>query len=252
MLNFNNEGKPLAKITDGKGKNKIICVDTEDSEGLETVTIKDNGKFQQLPNPNGREILYITGASGSGKSYYTREYCKQWLKLHSKKDDAEIYLYSSLTEDETLDDPAIKINRIKIDEGLINDPINIKDFTNCLVLFDDVDVISDKKIRAEVLKTLNQILEIGRHHNISAILTYHSATDGTQTKKILNESHCVVYFPHSGAKRQLDYLLKEYLGMSNQQILKIKRSKSRWCCVFKNYPQIAMTEKSIFLLNTDE
>ena len=48
-------------------------------------------------------------------------------------------------EDESLDDiPDLK--RIKIDESMYEDPIDVSDFNeHDVILFDDIDVISDKK-----------------------------------------------------------------------------------------------------------
>ena len=43
----------------------------------------------------------MTGPSGSGKSTHTGKYLEQWKK---KDMDKEIYVFSSLPEDESLDD----------------------------------------------------------------------------------------------------------------------------------------------------
>ena len=40
----------------------------------------------------------MTGPSGSGKSTYTKKYLEQWKK---KNKDKEIYMFSSLPEDES-------------------------------------------------------------------------------------------------------------------------------------------------------
>ena len=55
----------------------------------------------------------MTGPSGSGKSTYTRKYLEQWRK---KNKDKDIYMFSSLPEDESLDE--IKPNRIRLDSSL--------------------------------------------------------------------------------------------------------------------------------------
>ena len=89
-----------------------------------------------------REISYITGPSGSGKSAYTRKYLEQWRK---KNKDKEIYMFSSLPEDDSLDE--IKPKRIRLDASLHEDPIDIDEFADSVMIFDDIAVISDKKIR---------------------------------------------------------------------------------------------------------
>ena len=35
-------------------------------------------------------------------------------------------------------------------------------------------------------------------------------------------------------------------------MIKIKKLKSRWATIFKNYPQIAMTEKDIWILADED
>jgi adenylylsulfate kinase-like enzyme len=45
-----------------------------------------------------REILYITGCSGSGKFTYTRKFIEQ---LKKAKKDIPIYLFSALPDDES-------------------------------------------------------------------------------------------------------------------------------------------------------
>jgi hypothetical protein len=49
----------------------------------------------------------------------------------------------------------------------------------------------------------------------------------------------------------VNYLLTEYVGLSKQEIQGIKKLPTRWCCIFKNYPQIIMTEKSMWFVGGD-
>ena len=61
-------------------------------------------------------------------------------------------LLSSLPDDEILDN--IKPNRITVEDSLIADPINIKEFADTVVMFDDIDVLTNKKIREEAYKIM--------------------------------------------------------------------------------------------------
>ena len=83
QLNFDNIGRKLAIINKGKFNKKIVSVYTdktdEDDEAItnsfNSFTIKDEGKFQQLPNFDlDREIGYITAPSGAGKTTYICNY----------------------------------------------------------------------------------------------------------------------------------------------------------------------------------
>lgn len=251
MFNFEKIGKQLAVIDGGKLDKKIVSIASINDEdqpvkSYTEVPLKD-GKYQQVPNPNTeREILYIVGPSGSGKSYYTRAYIQEYKKKHKK---AEIFLFSALKEDETLD--KVKPKRIIIDDRLVTEPIPVEEFADCCVIFDDIDVISIKPHREAVYNILNQILEVGRHHSITCIVTNHLPTAGKDTRRIINESHSVTYFPHSGSAGQMKRLLTEYLGLDSQTLKRVRKQNSRWATIFKNYPMCILTERLLFSLNVD-
>ena len=259
MLNLNKVGRPLARIEGGKYNGMIVSVsdhfasnadDDQDQNGLikefRQLKIANDSKFQHIPDTTKeREILYITGPSGSGKSTYTRKYLEQYVKKFKNR---PIYLFSSLPSDESLD--KIKPKRIKLDESLHTDPIKVHEFKESVCIFDDTDVISDKKIREAVYNILNQILEIGRHFKIHCIVTNHLPTNGKDTRRILNEAHTATYFPHS-AGGKIKYLLEEYVGLDRKQIAYMKRQRSRACTIFKNYPQCYLLQNEIGLLDLD-
>ena len=174
----------------------------------------------------------MTGPSGSGKSTYTRKYLEWWKK---KNEDKDSNMFSSLPEDESLDE--IKPKKIRLDSSLHENPIDIEEFTDSLTIFDDINVSSDKKTREEVCKILNKVFVIGRHHRITGLCTNHLPTSGKDTRRNLNEAHQVVYFPHSTSGRT-KYLLVDYLGLGKKQVAYFRRQNSRWCRIYKNYPQI--------------
>ena len=135
MFNFNNIGKPVAIIKNGKYDKKVISLDSDinniDKTSFKTLKISNDSKFQQLPNTKSeREILYITGCSGSGKSTYTRMYLEQYKK---KFKNNPIYMFSSLKEDSSLD--SIKPQRFKTDDSLYLDPIEPEDLKDSAVIF---------------------------------------------------------------------------------------------------------------------
>ena len=154
MLTFEQSKnvKPLCKILGGKYNNKVINIDPNVTEADYVTTFKkleigNSSKLQMIPNTNSeRDVYYITGPSGSGKSYFVRMYCEQYKK---KFKNNEIYLFSYLKTDESLD--SVKPKRVKLDEELYNDPLKVDEFAHSCVIFDDTDCISDKKIRNAVI-----------------------------------------------------------------------------------------------------
>ena len=189
MLNLNNGGRPLARIDGGKYSGRIVSVSgqfananqDEASDGLiqefRQLNIANDSKFQQVPDTTKeREILYITGPSGSGTSTYARKYLEQHKKKYKNRD---IYLFSSLPSDESLD--KIKPTRIKLNDSLSNDPIKVEELQESICIFDDADVTSNQKIREAVYDILNQVLDVGRHYKIHCVVTNHLPTNGKET-----------------------------------------------------------------------
>ncbi len=112
--------------------------------------------------------------------------------------DREIYQFPSLPDDESLDD--IEPKRIRLDSSIYEDPLSIEEFANSVIIFDDIDVLSNKPIRNAVYDLLNQALEIGRHFKITCLMTNHLPSNRTDTRRILNECHIFVHFPRSAKK----------------------------------------------------
>ena len=192
-----------------------------------------------------RQIIYITGVSGSGKSTFTRKFVKEYKKIFKEN---EVYLFSCLTNDESLDE--VKPKRFRIEDDLVTDPIKPEELSNSLVIVDDIDTIANKKIKEAVYQLLNEILQIGRHHRISAIITNHLPTNFNWTRIILNECHICVYFP-SFATNKVKYLLEQYVDLEKKDIRRFKRINSRWVAVFKWAPRIFLSEHEIGFLDRD-
>lgn len=251
MLNFTNKGgKQIAKIVGGSYDGEIISANGEGfldkKNSFNELHLKGDAKFVQIPDPKIRPVLYITGPSGAGKSTYCKNFAKEWLKQNKK---GEIFVFSSLKDDESLDEIK-KLSRIKLDESLFDDPIDIDDLKDSLCIFDDIDVINNKKIRSAVYSILDQCLEIGRHSNIGVLVTNHMATGGNSTKRSLNECQTITFFKGTNTYG-LKYLTEKYLGISKEQLKYIKKLKSRWITVFKNYPETVLAERDIYTLNQD-
>ncbi len=209
-------------------------------EGIGTdITI--DGLFDQIPNEEVR-IIYIAGPSGSGKSTYAGHYIRNYKKIFPK---AKVIVFSRLGEDEALDD--IKgLHRVTIDEGLIEEPIDITEEVepNSIILFDDIDTIQNKKLQLAVNKLKQDILEIGRHMAIACVITSHliNPNERAAARTLLNEMQTLTVFPKSGSAYQIKYALKQYFGLSPKQIDQILAIPSRWVTLFKNYPQIVLSE----------
>ena len=253
-MNFEKSGSPVAILENQNDplKNKILYINPEKADVITYLTdVKLTAKeqnFQQIPNiTTERQILYITGASGSGKSYFAKKFIDQYKQIYPKR---EIYLISSLSDDSSID--KIKnLRRIKLSQDFLRDDIQAQDFKDSLVIFDDTDCIVDKKMKLKINGILNLILETGRHFNISCLYTSHVACSGNDTKRILNEAHSITLFPHGLGGRSMKYLLENYLGLDRDQVKRIKKLGSRWVSILKTFPMVVLSEKEAFVMNVE-
>ncbi len=210
----------------------------------------EEGEVQVLPNKNKREILYIAGPQGSGKSHYTGKYIKEFKKMFPNK---AILLFSKIDDDVSFRD--IKgIKQINIDDDLIDDPIDVKkELKNSLCIFDDIDSIRDKDLQHEVYKLRDEIQKVGRDqaeegNDIYMCITNHQMTDYKNTRDCLNECTSITLFPKSGSSYGITRVLQHYCGFSKKDVDKVLKLPSRWVSVYKNYPQYVIHEKGCYLV----
>ena len=248
-LNLENEGNLIATVMkDGKETNqKLYVTDNVNAarNGVSTFECKDGESLQLTPNnKTERQCIYICGQSGSGKSFFTTNYVKQYKKQFPKRD---IFVISSIEEDKSID--SLKPKRINVmHPEFMTEEFSAQDFKDSLVIADDVDVFPTR-IKKKVMTIVNSILQIGRHFNVSLCFTTHSPTNGAETKILLSEAHIITVFAKTTGSRALKYLLDNYLGMDKKQIEKLKKMKSRAVSVIRGYPQVVLGEKEAFLMH---
>ena len=174
--------------------------------------------------------IFLTGPSGSGKSFLAKEIMKNDLK------NRPIIIFSKIDNDDSLKElKKLKISKssfpeqrdggprmIKIclqtEDDLLNLPSN-EELKNCVCLFDDIDAFP-KEIADFLNAYRDSILECGRHHNITVLSTSHQLYNWAKTRVILNESELVALFPHSN-KRASMMFLRDRMGLNKQEVLDI-------------------------------
>jgi len=247
MFNTNKVGRPIAVVKGGEDDGEKIYLDVDSVGQGGKIKRKnfphmkiDDGVFQQLPDTSReRDCIIIAGQSGSGKSWWANAYAKEYKKAYPRR---PIYFCSVLDEDSSIDKKVVQ--RINIDESWIDEPLTIEDVKECLVIMDDVEMIKEKPIREALFTFINSILTTGRHTKTSIILTTHYPNH-QHIRNFLNEAHNFVYFPY-GSNRATNYVLENYIGLGKKDIMAIKKLKTRWCSVFKSFPQCVLTEHNIF------
>jgi hypothetical protein len=247
-----HESSPFAIIKGGKFDHEFIYIrDTDEApkSAIKKLPIKfihldKDSKFEILPSPDIR-VLYVAGPSGAGKSTLSAQYIDKFLALHPK---SKFFVFSRLDKDPVID--ALKPKRIAITQDLVLNPIELEDINkDSIVLFDDIDNISDKKIQTAVNIVKAQILEMGRHNNINIVCTSHliNGNEKSSARIMLNEMQALVIFPKSGSAHAIKYALKTQFGLSTTQMNQILNIDSRWIMLKKNYPQAILSEKDCLL-----
>jgi len=132
--------------------------------------------------------------------------------------------------------------------SFVEDPPEVEDFKNYLLICDDIEAYSNKKTVLRIMNLINSILTTGRHFNISLLFLVHNATQGNMTKLLLLESQGLILFPSNMTGKSSKYLLDTYLGLDKEQIIKVKKMKSRAITILKTYPMCLISENEIINL----
>jgi hypothetical protein len=264
MLNIYEIGKPICKLYNKKDNRDppiiFYLASREDVKANPNVKFiekfeldegdQDDYQFQIIPfitKDNPRNVLYTTGPSGSGKSYHTAGFIKEYTKLFPKN---PVFIFSSLNDDKAFS--GLKnINRVNLNsKNFIYTTFKIDDFKNSLVLFDDTDNLSNDSIKQQLKAIEDMILDTGRHEKVFFIRTSHIPASGLTTRHILLETHAVTIYPSTLGGQSLKYLLQDKFGLDKQQIAKIKQlgETSRWVTIFTACsPCVILTEHGVYL-----
>ena len=235
MFNYEKNGNKIAVVNSTKRQRKVYL---SDDDGKESIDLKDGSEFMLSPDKTvERTTMYVTGSAGSGKSYFVAKYTEEYHKTFKTN---PIFLISENDNDPAFDSKDY-VKRIEISD-MVENPLDWKEFAECMVIFDDIDSIKGKL--GKVVDDLrDKLLKNSRKFKVSVISTSHDST-GIKLKSVLNESKIIVFFMRN-YNRSLKYLLENYLGMNKQVVEKVKNSKSRWTAFVKGYPCYLIQQKSI-------
>ena len=226
-----------------------VKLDSDEVSNLGDAIVLTEGKLIPLPNVDSRSVDFIAGPSGSGKSTCAVNLATIFKKVFPEKD---IYLFSRT---DFKNDPVFRDLhpiQIKIDESLLDKPIDITQELKggALIIFDDCNTLQNDKLKKEIDKLMNDIMEIGRKLGIWIIITNHLVipSEKKMARTVLNEMHTLTVFPKSGSAQQIRYCLKTYFGLPEKQIQEILNLPSRWVMINKSYPQFVIHEKGAYLI----
>lgn len=215
--------------------------------------VSEGGPFQVVPRgiEGQRQVFYIWGKSGSGKSTWAANYAQTYLENNA---GGTVYLISIKPMDPVFDViPGLK--RITLDDSFVLKYTNetsdqiLQGFRNSLVIFDDFSWIDDKSILKLLTLIKGLVLEVGRSFNIDVISISHKAKAGSKTLIEFTEADYFVCFPKSTNLGEIAGVFKTYLSFSKDQTaqaLDDLGKNARWMCVLR--PNIIITPTYIKII----
>ncbi len=256
-----HKGNVLGEVEDEIKKLRAASLAKPGDQALKARAVGLSAEFIEY-EPTGEEMIeicYIYGPNGSGKTYYAANYTKEWKKTFT---DWPIFLFSRRDSDRVLDEiPDLK--RIAIDQTLVQQPLTMTDFACSLVIFDDIDTITDASICRAVQKLRDDIMETGRQKMIYVINTSHLGMNWKPTRTVLNEANSYTIFPRKGNYEQNFKILQNKVGLKSDVVRAIvdksttnmgpegslsQRGKWGWITIHKDSPQYIIYEKGVAIV----
>ena len=244
-----------------------------------SIELSEEYRFQPLPciplkTQQERSTIYISGASGMGKSWLINSIVKDYKKIfptnkvyYFTKNNAEkdrslepkaMYNFINVTKfietftktTETKTGSYTEVDEEKI-EGFLLDKKGIYD--NSFFIFDDI--ASLEKISKEASRIMQLIIDIilenKRKSQISIAILSHVPSNYKQTALLIREMKQYIAFP-SNLQVKSDRILNSYLGLNTEEIRRIvdEDSKiSKWI-VIDNSRRLILTQRACYFLNS--
>lgn len=187
--------------------------------------------------------VFITGGSGSGKSYLTNQ---MMLDYHKQNKKNNVYLISRLEDKKDV----LQSNKFiqKLDcETFVADPITYKEFEDCLLILDDFESYenTNKPVYKAIIGLLNELLTVGRHQRLSIIICSHLTSNYKSTRLIFVEATMLIMYPKSASEHALKHVLQNYGGLGKDTVTDISNCNSRYVCLYTHYPKMLLFEHKI-------
>ena len=219
------------------------CLKLMNRNKNKSIEIEEEHVVPVFDTTKERSVFMVCGMSGSGKSTYTANLCKMY---HEQYPDNKIYLFSNKKSDPVFDRLQY-VNRITIDDSILEQKLTLEEIKKSLVIYDDVEFTANKEIDGELTRLSDLILQQGRSLGISFVYITHQSNNYKATKNILNECHSVTIFPAMTTRYSLKYLLINYFGFTKTEIDKICKLPSRWVNISK-CPPVVLHSKGCYLV----
>lgn len=252
LLNSENNNKIIGKIYKSKTntfKNSYIDVffSEKDTGKIKEIQMENNEKFSLTMSSNFIDSLFVVAPRGTGKTTI--------LSNIARQHKGHIYLFSRFDIGNKLgEEPAFmgiknikKIDCYDLYESNNQEAIDIKEFSNSMVIMDDIQTLKDKKVVKFMNKLRDEILESGRKMNILLLVSEHLLLSHKENAYPLLESKAIIISP-MGNNVQNKFFLRQYCSLNTDLINELLSSNIRFITVVKSIPKILITDNNISII----
>lgn len=188
-----------------------------------------------------RSVVYLSGKSGSGKSYQCARILREYAAANPK---SKIYLFSHKAHDPAF--RGIKLTRYA-PEDFDYEKFRLEKYAGSMFVFDDIDGLRhDKDLKKKLVALISKLLTLGRAPGISVIYCSHITCSGDVSQSILSEGQQFTIFPRNATHQQMKTFLTNYIGCSKPQFDRIMRINSRWVTFIKKDCTLVLHEHGYF------
>ena len=146
---------------------------SEEAE-LKEIELSPGEMIEVLPSELSERIL-VCAPSGLGKSTWAASYAKLWQANHP---DGEVFIFVRTKKDPAFSQ--LEYNEVEVDK-LEDLTFTLKEFTNTLCIFDDMDNLPCKDKKKAIHLLVNDLITNGRKLGIYTMYLSHTLMRGAET-----------------------------------------------------------------------
>lgn len=189
--------------------------------------------------------VFIAGGTLCGKSLMASVLCNDYNSQHKKNN---IIVVSSVDDTRNYNDVRVKrLVCMKVDDSLLDDPIDLERLKKSCTVFDDIEAHEDKDVVRELENMRDRCIRTGRHYDTACIVSNQTLLGSDKTKQALSNCFQVIAYPSSAGKYQLTQFLTRYMSFNKDQIQRIMNLPSRYVLINRTMPNYILSENEVFM-----
>lgn len=176
----------------------------EDSSVQEKIVLPQgkDSRFITFPNVQERNVILVWGMSGSGKSFWTKQFIDNYKLIHGESKKIVVFAAKPPEVDDVYGDPS----SFEYYHPTDNFPTDMEYYTDTLVVFDDTELHRGSYVGT----LLEQLMKENRVRRTTIVGIFHNPFGGTTTVDIINECDTIVFFPNSQRFKTIEFFNRKF------------------------------------------